>query len=135
MPKSAHPDPREAPVRPPPGLFRQFQRKFTNIAFCAARDIREGFLLLPADDGPPEGYLSSVSSKRISEASRPSKSLKRNSRRFVVAVLHGDPMQSKEVATLGDDLPRKRDRRVLPAARPDENSEQLRTGEHLRPLR
>src|SRR5918995_7153157 len=24
VPKSAHPDPREAPVRAPPGLFRQF---------------------------------------------------------------------------------------------------------------
>src|SRR5215210_9092240 len=26
VPKSAHPDPREAPVRAPPGLFRQFRR-------------------------------------------------------------------------------------------------------------
>ena len=42
--------------------------------------------------------------------------------------LYGDPMQSKEVATLGDDLPRKRYRRILLAPRAQENSEQLGTG-------
>jgi hypothetical protein len=46
----------------------------------------------------------------------------------VLSDLYRDPMQSKEVATLGDDLPRKRYRRILLAPRAEENSEQLGTG-------
>jgi len=42
--------------------------------------------------------------------------------------LHRDPMQTKEIPTLGDDLPSKRNRRILLAARAQQNSEQLRTG-------
>jgi hypothetical protein len=53
----------------------------------------------------------------------------------VFSDLHSDPVQTKEVATLGDDLPSKRNRRILLAARAEENSEQLRTGKRLRTLR
>ena len=49
--------------------------------------------------------------------------------------LHRDPVQSKEVATLGDDLPGKRYRRILFAPRTKENSEQFRTGKRLGTLR
>ena len=36
--------------------------------------------------------------------------------------LHSDPVQTKEVATRGDDLPSKRNRRILLAARAEENT-------------
>jgi hypothetical protein len=36
--------------------------------------------------------------------------------------LHRDPVQSEEVATLGDDLPGKRYRRILFAPRAEQNS-------------
>jgi len=47
-----------------------------------------------------------------------SRALKRTPSVFVFSDLHGDPVQTKEVATLGDDLPSKRNRRILLAARP-----------------
>ena len=47
-----------------------------------------------------------------------SRALKRTPNVFVFSVLHRDPVQTKEVATLGDDLPSKRNRRILLAARP-----------------
>src|SRR5215208_781947 len=64
-----------------------------------------------------------------------SRALKRTPSVFVFSDLHGDPVQTKEVATLGDDLPSKRNRRILLATRAEENSEQLRTGKRLRTLR
>ena len=47
---------------------------------------------------------------------------------FVFWELYRNSVQSEEVATLGDDLPRKRYRRILLAPRAEENSEQLGTG-------
>jgi hypothetical protein len=72
---------------------------------------------------------------RTSEAPLPTTPQKRSLICFVFSVLHSDPVQTKEVATLGDDLPSKRNRRILLAARAEENSEQLRTGKRLRTLR
>jgi len=53
----------------------------------------------------------------------------------VFSDLYGDPVQSEEVATLGDDLPGKSCRHILFAARAEKNSEQLSTGKRLRTLR
>jgi hypothetical protein len=64
-----------------------------------------------------------------------SRALKRTPSDFVISDLHRDPVQSEEVATLGDDLPGKSYRRILFAARAEENSEQLGTGKRLRTLR
>src|SRR5829696_9199964 len=85
--------------------------------------------------GDYDGPLRAVRSKRTSAVLLPSTALKRNSDRFVISDLHRDPVQSKEVATLGDDLPGKRYRRILFAPRTKENSEQFRTGERLGTLR
>ena len=49
--------------------------------------------------------------------------------------LYRDPVQSKEAAALGDDLPSKLDRRVLLAPGAKENAKQLSTGKRLRTLR
>jgi hypothetical protein len=49
--------------------------------------------------------------------------------------LYRDPVQSEEVAALGDDLPSKLDRRVLLAPSAKENAQQLGTGKRLRTLR
>jgi hypothetical protein len=49
--------------------------------------------------------------------------------------LYRDPVQSEEVATLGDDLPGKRNRRIALAPRTKEYSEQLGTGKRLGALR
>ena len=49
--------------------------------------------------------------------------------------LHRDPVQSEEVAALGDDLPSKLDRRVPLAPSAKENAQQLGTGKRLRTLR
>ena len=74
-------------------------------------------------------------SKRTSEAPLPSTALKRSSDRFVFSDLYGDPVQSEQVATLGDDLPGKRYRRIALAPRAKEDSKQLGTGKRLRALR
>jgi hypothetical protein len=59
---------------------------------------------------------------RTSAGPLPSTALKPSSERFVVSDLHSDPVQTKEVATRGDDLPSKRNRRILLAARAEENT-------------
>ena len=64
-----------------------------------------------------------------------SSALKRTPIVFGFSGLYRDPVQTKEVATLGDDLPSKRNRRILLAARAEKNSEQLSTGKRLRTLR
>ncbi len=74
-------------------------------------------------------------SKRTFAVLLPITALKRNSDRFVISDLHRDPVQSEEVATLGDDLPGKRNRRIALAPRAKEDSEQLGTGKRLRTLR
>jgi hypothetical protein len=53
----------------------------------------------------------------------------------VFSELYRDPVQSEEVAALGDDLPSKLDRRVLLAPSAKENAQQLGTGKRLRTLR
>jgi hypothetical protein len=112
------------------------QLNFGECTFFAARDVREAFHLLPEDDGFAGGLSQSCSlEKRTSEASLPSTALKHSSECFVFLDLHRDPVQSEEVATLGDDLPSKSYRRILFAARAQENSEQLGTGKRLRTLR
>ena len=50
-------------------------------------------------------------------------------------IVYRDPVQSEEVATLGDDLPGKRNRRIALAPSAKEDSEQLGTGKRLRTLR
>jgi hypothetical protein len=64
-----------------------------------------------------------------------SRALKRTPSDFVISDLHRDPVQSEEVATLGDDLPGKRNRRIALAPSAKEDSEQLGTGKRLRTLR
>jgi hypothetical protein len=62
---------------------------FGEGAFCAASDIRQALLLLPADSGLLEGYLRVVRSRRNSEAPCPSTALKPTSDRFVFSDLYG----------------------------------------------
>jgi hypothetical protein len=64
-----------------------FMAKFAE-SLCAGRDIREALLRLPADHGPPQGYLSFVSSNRTSAAQLPTTALKPSSDRFVLSDLY-----------------------------------------------
>jgi hypothetical protein len=91
-------------------------------------------LLYPClDHGGPwlkdaQRVLYALTNSNRSAPSSASRALKRTPRVFVFWDLHRDPVQTKEIPTLGDDLPSKRNRRILLAARAQENGEQLRTG-------
>ncbi len=49
-------------------------------------------------------------------------------------VLYRNPVQPEEVPTLRNDLPRELDRRLLLAAYPKQDAQQLRAGERFGPL-
>src|SRR5215216_1509810 len=101
---------REGSVRrlPPnsggPGLYRILDltfvefvtAKFAECTFFAARDIREAFVLPPADDGSARGLAQGCSlEKRTSEAPLPSTALKISSDRFVFGELYRDSLLHK----------------------------------------
>ena|SRR5215211_3229643 len=82
----------------------------------------------------PQGLYAFANSNR-SVPFPVSRALKRKPSVLVFSGLHRDPVQSEEAATLGDDLPGKRNRRIALAPRAKEDSEQLGTGKRLRTLR